>query len=187
MMSSLLQKAPPPVKMASSCPLAVIQPGGLVTKEQKEDSMSQHNVRRLTWCPHWQWPHQAQVSCSSWARPLPDTPAAADQRWSWPLPLWSGHAAALPTVVQPASIEPGEGGSSQWLHCNKQAIATYSLPCSSCSPSSAHKDLHILHTFFLPSHPHSLFLIPYCSSRALTCSRTSQSSASEKSLKGSRL
>ena len=37
----------PPVKMASSCPLVVIQPGGLVTKEQK-DSMSQHNVRQLT-------------------------------------------------------------------------------------------------------------------------------------------
>ena len=48
MMSSLLQKAPPPVKMASSCPLVVIQPGGLVTKEQKKDSMSQHNVRQLT-------------------------------------------------------------------------------------------------------------------------------------------
>ena len=47
MMSSLLQKGPP-VKMASSCPLAVIQPGGLVTKEQKMGSMSQHNVRQLT-------------------------------------------------------------------------------------------------------------------------------------------
>ena len=53
------------IKMVSSCPLAVVQPGGLVTKEQREDSMSQHNVRELTSCPHWQWPHQAPVSCSS--------------------------------------------------------------------------------------------------------------------------
>ena len=36
------------IKMVSSCPLAVVQPGGLVTKEQREDFMSQHNVRQLT-------------------------------------------------------------------------------------------------------------------------------------------
>ena len=36
------------IKMVASCPLAVVQPGGLVTKEQREDSMSQHNVTQPT-------------------------------------------------------------------------------------------------------------------------------------------